>query len=365
MSSIKVISDANTLSRMCDALSGAKWLSLDTEFMREKTYAPILCLLQVCSENEIFCIDSLAIDDLRPLYKLLEDSSIELILHSCRQDFEALDTVHAVNPSGLFDTQLAAAFCGLGDQVSYAALVEQVEGVKLAKSHTRANWQARPLSADELTYALDDVRYLKGICNYLKDQLARNGRTAWFEDECALQCEPNTWRVDPETAWQRLKGGARLPVEAHESAKRLAIWREHQAIKRNRPREWMLSTAALLSICKINPANVDQLGRIEGVHAGFVRHSAQAVLDILREAPRITNGDPLWTNQIVLDPAQRKQVKGVMTIIKTTAEEIGISPALLANRSMVEKFIRGRTDVDLFKGWRLDVVGQRILTNYS
>ena len=365
MSSIKVISDIDALNQVCDTLHDTRWLSLDTEFMREKTYAPILCLLQVCTESDIFCIDTLAIDDLKPVCAMLEAPAVELILHSCRQDFEALDTVCPLTPSNLFDTQVAAAFCGYGEQVSYAALVERVEGIKLAKTHTRANWQARPLSDEELAYALDDVRYLPAVRNYLADKLARDGRTSWFEAECAAQCRPASWRIDPELSWQRLKGGARLPLEAQEAAKRLAVWREKQAIQRDKPREWILGTSALLLMSKLNPANVDQLQRIEGVHPGFVRNSAPAILEILKASPRERGRDPVWINQAALDPTQRKRVKGVMGMIRATAEETGISPSLLANRSMVEKFIRGCTDIELFKGWRLEVVGQKILASFS
>ena len=365
MNELQLVADSATLSEKCKSLASQSSLSLDTEFMREKTYAPVLSLLQVATKDDIFCIDMLSIEELEPIYSVLEDENVELVLHSCRQDFEALDCLHAFLPNHLFDTQIAAAFSGYGDQVSYAAMVEEICGVSLAKSHTRANWLARPLSKEEILYALDDVRYLQEIKTQLHDQLMANGRISWFEDECRNQCAPNLWRADPQQAWKKLKGAARLPIEAQKAAKMLAIWREQQAVDRNRPREWILSTASLLEVCRQNPTSIGELGAIDGIPKGFVRSSGDTVLGILSEAERQKDAEPIWHQHAMMSTEERKKVKAVMGLIRSTAEAIGISPSILANRSSVEKFVRGTTDLDLFKGWRLEVVGQEILsTNY-
>ncbi len=340
-------------------------IALDTEFMREKTFAPILCLIQICSDHREYCIDPLQIDNLEALGELLARPSITTILHSCRQDFEALDTRMMRLIAELFDTQLAAAFCGYGDQVSYAALVDEIAGVKLAKSHTRADWRTRPLSRAELEYAMDDVRYLEVIQHRLTEKLEAAGRYEWFSEECRRQLDPAFWRIDPEEAWKRLRGGGNLPPQAQETARRLAVWREQQAIERNRPREWVLPTATLLQISRICPANNSQLAGIEGINPGILRHAAAPILEICAEAPRDADAEPLWVRHQLLDSEQKQRAKGIMKLLREAADELEISASLLANRSAVERYVRGNVEIDLFRGWRRDVVGERVLRDFS
>jgi ribonuclease D len=365
MTNIKLISDRASLERVCQELEDMQAIALDTEFMRERTFAPILCLIQVCSDHREYCIDPLQIDDLEAFAELLARPAITTILHSCRQDFEALDTRLRQPVAKLFDTQLAAAFCGYGDQVSYAALVEEIAGIKLAKSHTRADWQARPLSVEVLEYAMDDVRYLEVIQHQLTQELETAGRYEWFSEECARQLEPEFWRVDPEQAWKRLKGGGNLPPQAQETARQLAVWREQQAAARNRPREWVLPTAALLQISRSCPKSNAQLAEVDGMNHGIVRHSAAPILEICARAPRDPNAEPLWVRHQLLDSEQKQRAKGIMKMLRQAAEELEISASLLANRSAVERYVRGNAEIDLFRGWRREVIGERVLKDYS
>ncbi|MGB5707441.1 MAG: ribonuclease D [Arenicellales bacterium] len=365
MTNIKIINDQASLKRACEELNQGQTIALDTEFMREKTFVPLLCLIQVCSDNRDYCIDPLKVQDLSPFADLVAQPEMITILHSCRQDFEALDTRISKSVANLFDTQLAAAFCGYGDQVSYAGLVEILTGTKLAKSHTRANWQKRPLSSAEIEYAMDDVRYLEPLHDQLSIALERAGRLPWFVEECQRQLDPDYWRVDPEQAWKRLKGGGNLPAQAQETARRLAIWREHQAIRRDRPREWVLSTAALLQISRLNPETESQLIQIEEVNTGVIRNSADAILEICASSARDHDAEPLWVRQQMLDAEQKKRVKGVMTMLRQAAEELGISASLLANRNAVERFVRDNAEIDLFRGWRREVIGEQVLRHYS
>ena len=365
MTSIKIIRSRASFEHACDQLGQMQNIALDTEFMREKTYSPILCLVQIRGGGKEYCIDPLAIDDLQALGDLLAKPSVTSILHSCRQDFEALDTRFFLSVADLFDTQLAAAFCGYGDQVSYAAMVERLAGVKLAKSHTRANWQTRPLSNAELAYAMDDVRYLDVIRERLGEELEHSGRTAWFEEECARQLDPDFWRLDPSTAWRKLKGGANLPVDAQETARRLAVWREQRASERDRPREWVLSTAALLQISRAAPANKARLAEIEGVNPGVLRHSAETILEICAQAPRDPTVKPLWVRPQLLDSEQKQRAKGIMNLLRQVSDELKISVSLLANRNAVERFVRDDAEIDLFHGWRREVIGAQVLREFS
>jgi len=365
MTNIHIVEDIDALESACNRLSEDTCFAIDTEFMREKTYAPILCLIQVASRDFSCCIDPLSLDSLDPFLSLLETKNTETILHSCRQDFEAFDTRSTRLPYQLFDTQIAAAFCGYGDQVSYAAMVEKVCDVKLAKSHTRADWSARPLSQGELDYAMDDVLYLHAVRDFLQLRLQKFDRMSWFEDECARQLNPRNWQVDPQMAWQKLKGAMRLPAVAHQTAKQLAIWREQQAIKRNRPREWILATKSLLEIARLAPDNGAKLGKIEGVNQGVVRQSAAAIIEICASTCREKDAESLWSAPDMLAPEQKQKVKAVMTDLRSIAEELNLASSLLANRNTVEKFVRGNHDLELFKGWRKVAAGDRILEKFT
>lgn len=365
MTKIKIISDQAELEQLCSDLITAPWLAIDTEFMREKTYAPILCLIQIASQHDAYCIDPLAIADMGSFSKLLGGVDQQKILHSCRQDLEAFATRLDAPIEALFDTQIAAAFCGYGGQVSYATMVENITGVKLAKSHTRADWQARPLSDAELDYAMDDVNYLYAVKQSLEQQLIQNGRSQWFAHECIRQLDPTLWKVAPDTAWQRLRGAASLPNEAHATAKRLAIWREQKAIARNRPREWIISTKALLQASKFCPDSAQQLRRIDGINTGIIKQSGSAILDICAATPRDKAAMPLWHNPDLFNRKQKRTVKRVMAMIRETAEAMQMSPALFANRYSIEKFVCGEQQIALFEGWRYEVVGAKIQAQFG
>ncbi len=361
-----MIDDDTALARACERLAAADSLALDTEFMREKTYAPGLCLVQLRgTAGEPMLIDPLALEDISPLARLFASDGCETILHSCRQDLEALDTRMAMEVHALFDTQVAAAFCGLGDQVSYGALVAEITGVTLDKAHTRADWSRRPLPDAELDYAADDVRYLHAVRDHLGEQLEASGRMAWFREECARQAAPETWRPDPEQAWQRLRGAASLPVAAQETARRLARWREARAVQRDRPREWILPTPVLLEVSRKAPADTAALAAIEGMNGGILRNAGRDILDVVREAPRDPHGEVLWQQQELMPPEERKRVKSIMHLLRDVAGDLGISPSLLANRAAVERFVRDAAEIDLFRGWRLAVAGERVLKDYS
>jgi ribonuclease D len=349
----------------CEQMARGDVVALDTEFMREKTYAPGLCLVQLRGEGDPVLLDPLALEDLSPLSRLFSANGQEVVLHSSRQDLEALATRMTVSMGRMFDTQVAAAFCGYGDQVSYAALVSELVGVDLDKAHTRADWSRRPLPPEELEYAADDVRHLHALRDQLAERLEASGRMSWFRDECARQLDPLYWQPDPEQAWRRLKRAATLPAVAQETARRLAVWRETRALERNRPREWILPSSILLAISNEAPRSMEALGAIDGISQGVLRKSGREILEICLESPRDPDAELLWRQQELLPPADRKRVRGIMRLIREVAEDIGISPSLLANRSAVERFVRDAADIDLFRGWRRAVAGERVLRDYS
>ncbi len=366
MTKTKLITGRYALDECIRELRKSNWIAVDTEFLREKTYYPLLCLIQIRSASAGFCIDVLAIDDLTPLQEIFADKNIVKILHACGQDLEALAQRIDQPICNLYDTQIAAAFCGYGRQVSYAALVESVCQVQLEKSYTRTDWSARPLSAAQLQYAIDDVNYINPLQQTLDSQLSKLGRQAWHRDECekilATDCQ-----IDPKDAWQHLKGGAKIPPHYQHSAKALSIWREHQSQKRNRPREWVLSTRALIEICLRHPANLTQLSALESVHHGLVKFSGTALLAILKSNSAISDValEPIWGNGVSLNKEQRGQVKTLIQKLKRVAEEARISSSLLANRKDIETLIVGETNIPLLKGWRYEFFGKQILSEFD
>jgi ribonuclease D len=363
MTKIKLITEQDTLDDYIADAKNSEWLAVDTEFLREKTYYPLLCLIQCKTETEEFCIDVLAIEDLSPLQQLLRNQAVTKVIHSCRQDLEALDQRLSGTMMNLYDTQVAAAFCGYGDQVSYGALVESVCGVQLDKSHTRTDWSARPLSTAQLQYAIEDVSYLNDLREYMNVQLLKLGRVDWHREECDRILNLKDYKIDPELAWKRLKGGGKIPVQYQQCAKALSTWREFRAQKSDRPREWILSSQALKDICCQQPSNLSSLSEIKTVYPGVIRKSGEAILKILNTSAGKT--EPVWNKIEPLDSEQRKRVKEIMNRLKSIAEDGEISQSILANRSDIEALVSGKRDIPVLEGWRYKFAGERLLAEFA
>ena len=364
-----IIRDAGELAGFIDAVGRSGWVALDTEFLRERTYTPELCLIQAANDDLAVCIDPLAVDDLSPVGALLADPAVVKIFHSCRQDLEALDTRTTVHADNLYDTQLAAAFCGYGDQASYAALVEAVCAVHLPKSHTRTDWSRRPLSQAQLEYAMDDVKYLQPLRRELDRLLAEKGRVEWHRDECARAVEPANYRFDPDNAWLRLKGIDRMDAAGRACARKLAVWRERRAQERNLPRGWILPTPVLLQICRRRPGTLSSLAKINEISPGTVKHAGGKIIALIAQSK---NNDGVETAEAACSPlltsAQRRQVREIMDWLEQRATEAEISRALITNRQEVENFVRGQidsSDSPLFAGWRAQLAGEEIRARYS
>jgi len=242
------IDHADALRALTDALDRDRPLALDTEFLRERTYRPQLCLIQVASDETRACVDPLAPIDLQPLAELLARPGQPSILHAASQDLEVLHQQLGVLPAALFDTQIAAALCGMGDQIGYATLVDRLFGVQLDKAHSRTDWSRRPLSDEQIRYAIDDVRYLPEAHAILGERLTQLGRLAWLEEDCAAMLDPDRWSPQPLEAWRRLKGWQRLPAAAFPRLRQLAAWREERAARLDRPRRWVMEDDTLVQL---------------------------------------------------------------------------------------------------------------------
>ena len=278
---------------------------------------------------------------------------------------EVLELALGAMPSRIYDTQLAASFCGYGEQVSYSSLVETICNVKLEKDQTRTDWTRRPLSQDQLRYAMDDVRYLPEIRDSLDQKLLELGRKEWFDNESDLLGATVSVQVDPRDAWKRLKGGGRLPAKEQHLARDLAEWRERRAQKRDRPREWILSSRAILDICNARPRDLGDLARIDSLNDGIVRHSGREILGILKDGVNSDDQSPVWTKGRMLDRTERDRVRQIMNRIREMAEDAAISPSLLANRNDVEQYVSGDSAIPLLSGWRYDFVGRQLVAEFA
>ncbi len=346
------------LQSLSAQLRSSDWLALDTEFMRERTYYPQLCLVQIAAPDVVACIDILALTTFEPLLELLLDPHIVKVMHSARQDLEMLFHLCGRVPTPIFDTQLAASFNGLPDQAGYATVVKSLLGVSLAKSHTRADWSQRPLSAAALQYAADDVRYLRDIYLRLKQDLERQGRLAWLDAEHAVLTDPATYHPDPSTAWQRLRGLQRLDSRRLAAAKLLAAWREQQAMDRNLPRQWIFKDEVLFDLTRRLPENIEELKSTRGMADGLVRKHGEELIALLAAVNADTQPAK---KQLRLSVQEEALVDGLMAVLRMKSEAAGVGPVQLATRRDLEQLVRGQRDLDLLKGWRMEIAGKALL----
>ena len=354
-----IISNPVELEQFAQRLASAEAIGLDTEFLRERTYRPELCLLQIADPAGPLCVDPLALADLGPLARVLSAPQPLKVMHASRQDIEVLfPAVGQVLP--IFDTQIAAALTGLPAQIGYGELVRRLLNHELSKAHTRTDWSRRPLSVEQLTYALDDVRYLLPLRAQLTAQIAQLGRTHWLAEELAALSDPRGHAVDPEQAWQRVKGLRGLDSARGRVARALAAWRERRAIERNRPRGWILDDASLREIVTRVPRTLAELAAIGEIPAGVVKHSGAEILECIRTAgvperlaPAIPRARP--------DPRKAALLKHLSAIHQAVAAELHLTPEVLATRRDLEQLAEGQRAVPVLGGWRREVIGERLL----
>jgi ribonuclease D len=354
-----IITSSAALIELAGKLESSAHIGLDTEFLRERTYRAELCLLQLSSSSDAACVDPLALPDLTPLGRMLTSPRITKVMHASRQDVEVLYPIAGlVRP--VFDTQIAAALTGLPAQIGYGELVRRLLGKELAKSHTRTDWSRRPLSPEQIEYALDDVRYLLPLKSHLEEQLERSGRLQWLAEELRELEDTRNIAADPAEAWLRIKGLRSLDPARERLAQLLAAWRERRAIERNRPRGWILDDAALRDIVMQVPRSVEALAAIPEFPAGVLKHCGSELLDCIRAA-EVPEPPPPVNTRMRPDPVKQALVKKLGALNQTIAADLGLSPEVLATRRDLELLADGRRDVGVLRGWRRDVVGDRML----
>jgi ribonuclease D len=348
------------LAAHCARLRGREWLAVDTEFIRERTYYPQLCLVQVSDGATHACIDPLRIADLGPLLELLYDPAITKVFHAASQDLELFYHLTGKVPGPVFDTQLAASLAGFGDQIGYARLVQELLGVALDKAHTRCDWSRRPLAEAELAYAADDVRYLCQVYERLCAELQRRGRLDWLAADFAALSDPARYENLPEDAWERIGAAHKLRPNQQKLVRALAAWREQQARKLDRPRRWILSDDVLLDLVRRQPKTLEDLARLRGLPDGLAQKQGAALLAVLAEAAQAPA--PAAAREAPrLPPAQQPLLELLQALVHAVSEEQAISPAALTSRRELECLILGERELAVLTGWRRAAIGEPLL----
>jgi ribonuclease D len=361
MHEAKLIQDRADLEAALFRLHGADRLALDTEFMRERTYHPQLCLVQIATESDCILVDPLAGLDLAPLHELLQERTRLKILHAARQDLEVLTQAGGRVPGPLFDTQVAAAMLGYAAQVGYAELVARQLGHSIDKGQTRTDWSRRPLTAAQLAYAADDVRHLLTLHTELQAALAAAGRADWVAEETAAYENPALYRVDPAAAWRRFKGLNRLRPAEQAAVRALTEWRERRAIESDKPRGWILADEALYALAIRAPGTIADLEKIDVVPGGVVRKRGDELLELLREA-RARDVMPVEPPRRPTDEEQAL-AGALLQVVRERAASLGIGAEVLATRRDVEALAFGSVPLEhspLLNGWRGTVLGEAL-----
>jgi ribonuclease D len=350
---------ADAVTDLAARLAAHASIGLDTEFLRERTYRAELCLIQVSAGEDASCIDPIAVPGLGALAGPLTAADVVKVMHASRQDLEVLlPAVGLVRP--VFDTQIAAALAGFAAQVGYAELVRRLLGIELSKAQTRTDWSRRPLSPEQIEYALDDVRHLIPLKLALEERLEKLGRLTWLAEELTGLADSSGLATDPEEAWRRLKGLRGLDPGRERLARGLAAWRERRAMERNRPRGWILEDAALRELIVRVPRSLAALEAIGDMPAGVVRHCGGELLDCIAAA-KVPDPAPALDTRQRPDPVKSALVKKLAAVNQAVATELGISPEVLTTRRDLERLAEGEKDLAALRGWRRTVIGEKLL----
>ena len=355
-----VVTDTDALTALCHRLANEEFVTVDTEFMRERTYYPELCLVQLAGETEVAIVDTVSEGlDLEPLGQLLANPAVTKVFHAARQDVEIFVQRFDAVPAPLFDTQVAAMVAGFGDQAGYDSLVSSLTGGSIDKAHRFSDWAARPLSPAQMAYAAADVTWLRLVYRRLRARLEDEGRLAWVAEEMAILTNPNTYRIDPDTAWERLKlrGNNRRFIAL---VRTIAAWREREAQRINIPRQRLLKDETLMEIAAIAPTSPEALSRARGITRGFAEgRTGASLLDAVAATATLPDAS------LPQPPRQRDTVKPSAALVQllkvllaARCEENAVAPKLIASSDDIDRIAsEDEPDVQALHGWRRTVFG--------
>lgn len=353
------------LDLACKELAKSKFITIDTEFLRETTFWPELCLIQMASPTTEVLVDPLASGiDLAPFFELMINPSVLKVFHAARQDIEIIFNRGNLIPHPIFDTQVAAMVCGFGDSVSYDQLVSRIKGVHIDKSSRFTDWSRRPLSDKQLDYALADVTHLRDVYLFLSEQLEREGRASWLEEEMNILEARETYDIHPDDAWQRLKMRLRKPQELA-IVKYIAAWREREARSRNVPRSRVLKDDAIYEIAQQQPKDAEALSRLRTIPKGWERSAAGiAVLEAINQALSLPKADmPQVPRHTQAPEGAAAAAELLKVLLKLIAEKHGVAAKVIANSEDLDRIAaEGESaEVAALTGWRRDLFGETAL----
>ncbi len=358
-----LISTTEELAAVCSRMARHPFVTVDTEFLRETTYYPLLCVAQMASPDEAVVIDALATSiDLAPFFTLMENEGVTKVFHAARQDIEIVWNMAQTIPHPIVDTQVAAMVLGYGDSISYDQLVQRITGDTLDKSHRFTDWTRRPLSDAQVTYALSDVTHLRDVYVALAADLEKRGRSSWVEAEMDVLTSPETYRADPERAWERLKSRVRKPKELAVLIE-VAAWREREAQTRDVPRGRVIKDEVIGDIAVQAPTTIERLGHLRSLPKGFERSRwGDQIIEAVKRGlerdqktlPRLDRFRPA--------PNGAATVELLKVLLRMTAERHGVAAKVIATVDDLDRIAADdEADIPALKGWRRELFGEKAL----
>lgn len=362
---MKIITKTSDLETLCKALTKEPYFAIDTEFIREKTYYPILCLIQVANNDVEAIIDPLADGiSLDPLFALLQNEKILKVFHGGRQDVEIFYHLSGKIPTPMFDTQVAGMVVGFGDQVGYESLIKKTLDIQIDKGSRFTDWAQRPLSDKQLAYAMADVTHLRLAYQHIVETMEERGRSQWVMEEMAILTAPETYHNTPEDSWKRIKINTRKR-KALGILKEIAAWRERAAQSEDVPRGRILKDNALTEIALHPPKTVDDLRKIRSVHPSFFeKKRAEALLGAVKAGRNLPDHElPEKEKVKPLPPSIGPVVEMLRVLLRIKCEKHHVAPKLLATTSDLEQIAAygENAKVDAMKGWRYELFGEKAL----
>jgi len=363
MTTIQYINQPEQLPALCEQILLASWIALDTEFLREKTYYPKFCLLQIATPNWVACVDPIALPNLDSLFDAIYNPAIVKVLHSCRQDLEIFFQLTGKLPKPIFDTQVAAPLLGFQDNPGYAMLVSSFLNINLTKAHTRADWSKRPLTQGEIEYAADDVIYLCQIYQIMTQKLTELGRLDWLNQDFAELTEPDYYQIKPEKAWLRIKGQNKLTGKQLSIIQTLAEWREKTAQAENKPKNWLLRDELLFDLAKLQPETPSDLATVRAMNERTIQRYGKELCQLITAAKNRPPIPLTLKDRPAKKTQQQEAILDILTaLVRIRAEENSLNPSILATRKDLEELLLGEDEeCPLLHGWRFAMAGRELV----
>ncbi len=354
------IDTASDLENFCNALGGGDFIAIDTEFLREKTYYPELCLVQIKQGEHLACIDTMAIGDLSALSNLMHNQSITKVFHAAAQDMEIFVMLNKKAPAPIFDTQIAAPLLGYQEQIGYGNLVKEVLGVTLAKTHTRADWSRRPIPTQQLHYALDDVIHLENLYLSLCEKLKARGRLEWLTPEFEDMSSMDRYNKPAKHQWQKMRAAQQMKGQQLATLQGLAEWRELYARESNRPKSWVLKDDALADLAKQRPNSLKELSHVRSINSRTHEKLGDKILTVIANAAN-RKPEPLPAFVKTAKPTAHQTVTtdALTAIVSAIALQHDVNPTQLATRKQLQSIVTNSNN-DAITGWQKAILGSTI-----